>query len=210
MYPDLYTSCVEPLQCSIVTSLCTYQFCGFNAPKTKRVGQKSLKICASLAVSTFNEGSTILAAVLADLGVQSPRTTLVHFVKRDKERNRCRIQAITESHKRRRHHLKAQLVAAEASRRKREKNTTYKSGAFGMETSSAVSKAIPESDSDTVCEECSLRVCPIGRSRKIDKWIGCECCTAWFHARCIQYNLKDLGDDPFICETCNERLESIT
>ena len=66
-----------------------------NAPKTKRVGQKSLKICASLAVSTFNEGSTTLAVVLADLGVQSPRTTLVHFVKRDKERNRCRIQPIT-------------------------------------------------------------------------------------------------------------------
>ena len=92
----------------------------------------------------------ILTAVLADLGVQSSRTTLVHFVKKDKERNRCKIQAVTESHKRRRHHLKAQLVAAEASRRKREKNTAYKSGAFGMETSSAVSKTIPESDSDTV------------------------------------------------------------
>ena len=55
-----------------------------NAPKTKRVGQKSLKICTSLAVSTFNEGSTILTAVLADLGVQSSRTTLVHFVKKEK------------------------------------------------------------------------------------------------------------------------------
>ena len=66
-----------------------------NAPKGKRIGQKSLQASAALSVSTFNEGSMMLAAVLADLGVQSSRKTLTHFVVMDRERNRFRIKAVT-------------------------------------------------------------------------------------------------------------------
>ena len=33
-----------------------------NAPKIKRIGQKSLQAAAAIAVCTFNEGSMILAA----------------------------------------------------------------------------------------------------------------------------------------------------
>ena len=57
-----------------------------NAPKGKRVGQYSLQASASIAVSTFNEGSLILASILAEMGVQCTNVTLAHLVTMDKER----------------------------------------------------------------------------------------------------------------------------
>ena len=138
-----------------------------NAPKGKRVGQKSLQISAALAVYTFNEGSMILAAVLADLGVQSSHKTLAHFARMDRERNRCRIKAVDATVKRHRRLLKTRFLATEKSRKKRETDSTYKSGAFGTEAIS---------DSDTVCEECQLRECPVGRKTKKIDWLGCESC----------------------------------
>ena len=98
-----------------------------NAPKGKRVGQKSLQISAALAVCTFNEGSMILAAVLADLGIQSSHKTLAHFARMDRERNRCRIKAVDATVKRRRRLLKTRFLATEKSRKKREIDSTYKS-----------------------------------------------------------------------------------
>ena len=109
-----------------------------NAPKGKRVGQYSLQASASIAVSTFNEGSLILASILADMGVQCTNVTLVHLVMMDKERNRCKRKAVKDTQKRRRRLLKSQFLIAESSRRKREKDaTTYKSGLFGSELSSS-------------------------------------------------------------------------
>ena len=112
-----------------------------NAPKGKRV--YSLQASASIAVSTFNEGSLILASILADMGVQCTNVTLAHLVTMDKERNRCKRKAVKDTQKRRRRLLKSQFLIAESSRRKREKDATkYKSGCFGSELFSSGSKEV--------------------------------------------------------------------
>ena len=72
----------------------------------------------------------ILAAVLADLGVQSSHKTLAHFGRMDRERNCCRIKAVDATVKRRRRLLKTRFLATEKSRKKREIDSTYKSGAL--------------------------------------------------------------------------------
>ena len=95
-----------------------------NAPKTKRVGQKSLQAAAAIAVCTFNEGSMMLAAILANQAVQCSRLTLEHLASMYKERNRCKLKAVMATQKRRRRVLKSQFIAAESSRRRREKDTT--------------------------------------------------------------------------------------
>ena len=169
-----------------------------NAPKGKRVGQKSLQTSAALAVCTFNEGSMILAAVLADLGVQSSHKNLAHFARMDRERNRCRIKTVVATVKRRRRLLKTRFLATEKSRKKKEIDSTYKSGAFGTEAIS---------DSDTVCEECQLRECPVGRKTKKIDWLGCESCLKWFHSRCVDVNKKDFKDAPYICDDCDSRMD---
>ena len=108
-----------------------------NAPKTKYVGQKSLQASASLAVSTFNEGSMIFALILAELGVSCSFTALNHFALMDKNRNHSRVRAMSVTHKIRRSVLKSKSLAVEASRRKREKRgTVYQSGTYGSEGSS--------------------------------------------------------------------------
>ena len=188
-----------------------------NAPKTKHVGQKSLQASASIAVCTFNEGSMMLAAILADMDVQCNRRTLTHFVSMDKERNRCKVKAVTDTQKRRRRLLKSQFISAESSRRKREKgaSTTYKSGCFGTELPPVVAEKEQSyqdvdntEDSDTVCEECKLRNCPVGRKRKKDDWLACEFCERWFHAKCVDISIKDLHGDPYICVECDIEFES--
>ena len=159
-------------------------------PKTKRVGQKSLQASAALAVTTFNEGSMSLASVLNTLGVSCSHKTLLYFARKDKERNRCRIKAVSDTQKRRRRILQSQFLTAESSRRMREKTgSKYKSKAFGSEASSStpVQKSVPTESSgdelDTICEQCKLRNCPIGRKRKIDDWVFSEFCDQWYHAR---------------------------
>ena len=90
-----------------------------NAPKIKRVGQKSLQPCAALAVSCFNEGTMVLASVLAELGVSCSHKTLLHFARMDLEGNRCKVKAVKETQKRRRQGLKSHFLAAETDRRKK-------------------------------------------------------------------------------------------
>ena len=70
-----------------------------NVPEGKRVGQYSLQASASIDVSTFNEGSLILASILADMGVQCTNVTLAHLVTMDKERNRCKRKAVKDTQK---------------------------------------------------------------------------------------------------------------
>ena len=174
-----------------------------NAPKTKRVGQKSLQAAAAIAVCTFNEGSMMLAAILSDQHVQCSRITLEHLASMDKERNRCKLKAVMATQKRHRRVLKSQFIAAESSRRRREKDTTtYKSGGFGTELSSVAMKELPSTsvnpdDSETVCEECEQHDCPTGGKRANDDWLGCE-----------YTSLKDVGDDPYICRKCDLEFES--
>ena len=183
-----------------------------NAPKIKRVGQKSLQASAALAVTTFNEGSMSLASVLTTLGVSCSHKTLLYFARKDKERNRCRIKAVSDTQKRRRRILQSQFLSAESSRRRREKaGSKYKSKAFGSEASSStpVQKPVPTEssgdESDTICEQCKLRNCPIGRKRKIDDWVFCEFCGQWYHVRYMKVTLKELGEDPFRCYDCEEQ-----
>ena len=151
----------------------------YNAPKTKRVGQKSLQASASIVVCTFNEGSMMLAVILADMNVQCNRRTLAHFGSMNKERNRCKLKAVTDTQKRSRRLLKPQFILAKSTRSKREKgaSTVYKSGCFGSELPPVVAEQEQSyqdvdntEDSDTVCEECKLRNCPVGRIRKITGW----------------------------------------
>ena len=181
-----------------------------NAPKGKRVGQYSLQASASIAVSTFNEGSMILASILADMGVQCSRVTLAHFVSMDKERNRGKKKAIKDTQKRRRRLLKSQFMVAESSRRKREKDaTTYKSGCFGSEVSSSGTKElIPTSgvdnDENDICQTCGMHDCPVLRDQQNDDWVGCDFCENWYHTGCEDVWLADIGKDPYICRKCEQ------
>ena len=61
-----------------------------------------LQASASIAVCTFNEGSTMLAAIVADMGVQCRRRIPAHFKSIDKERNRCHAKAVMDIQKWRR------------------------------------------------------------------------------------------------------------
>ena len=65
----------------------------------------------------------------------------------------------------------------------------------------------PEEDSgeesDTTCEICSSRMCPIKRRRKIDNCVDCDVCQCWFHSRCAGVNTKSLGADPYFCDACS-------
>ena len=61
----------------------------------------------------FNEALMMLAAILADMGVQCSRITLAQFASMDKERNRCKAKVVTDTKKRRRRLLKSQFVSAE-------------------------------------------------------------------------------------------------
>ena len=88
-----------------------------NAPKFKRVGQRSLLASAALAVSSFNEGKMVLAFVLTQLGILCDYKTLLHFARMDLERNRCKLKAVNETQK-------SQFLAAETDRRKREKHSS--------------------------------------------------------------------------------------
>ena len=59
-------------------------------------------------------------------------------------------------------------------------------------------------ESDSTCEKCHNRVCPIGRIRKKDDWVGCEICLSWFHSKCVGVINKSLGDDPYFGESCSK------
>ena len=133
--------------------------------------------------------------------------TLLHFARMDKERNRCRLKAIDESQKRRRRVLKAQSIAAETSKKRKEKpGQMYKSKAFGSElTTTSLVPTTTADDTDYECPECGKHDCSKGRKCKKDDWVCCEFCDLWYHAKCMQVTIKQLGDDPFRCFNCEEQ-----
>ena len=190
-----------------------------NSPKTKHVGQKSMEASTALAVCTFNDGELALASLLDAMSIVPSYNTLMHLSRRDQARNRDRERAILETQKRRRRQLTARAITAASSRKRRAKTgpgssyksgpgssyksgagSSYKSGRFGTEMDPAETSG---NESDTTCQTCNKRVCPIGRKRRVDEWIGCEICETWFHSRCAGVSSKTLGDDDYICEACN-------
>ena len=174
-----------------------------NSPKAKYVGQKSIEASTSLAVSTFNDGEMAIASVLDALSISPSYSTLLHLSRRDHARNQKRERAILESQKRRRRQLTTRTITAESSRKRRAKacSSSYQSGKFGTETTNPVDDSGEESD--TACEMCKNRVCPIGRRRKVDDWVGCDICQCWYHSRCVGVNSKSLGEDPYLCDACS-------
>ena len=174
-----------------------------NSPKAKYVGQKSIDISTAMAVTTFNDGDIALAAVLSALSITPSHNTLLHLTRRDRARNQNRQRAILETQKRRRRQLSVRTTTAESSRKRREKKSmasTYKSGMFGAEL---IDPGASGEESDTTCDICDLRVCPIGRKRKNDDWVSCELCQSWFHSKCAKVSNKSLGEDPYFCDACN-------
>ena len=140
-----------------------------HSPKAKYVAQKSIE-----AVSSFNDGELFLASVLNAMSISPSYSTLLHLSRRDHERNNKRERAIMETHKRRRRQLATRSTAAEAPRERLAKicsAATYRTGRFGTESMIPVDDSGDESDS--TCEKCHNRVCPIGRIRKKDDWVGC-------------------------------------
>ena len=174
-----------------------------NSPKGKYVGQLSMEASTSMAVSTFNDGDMALAAVLCAMSIPSSHSTLLHLTRRDQARNRNREYAILETQKRRRRKLHAQAIMTESSRKRREKPgqvAAYKSGMFGTEM---MEPEVSGDESDTTCNVCNLRFCPIGRKKKSDDWIACELCESWFHCTCVKVDSKSLGEDPYFCDACS-------
>ena len=103
-----------------------------NSPKAKHVGQKSIRCSTALAVSTFNEGSLSIAAVLHHYGISTTYATMNHLAVRDRIRNAKKDRAILETIKRRRRQLTVRTATAESSRRRREKSASkYHSGQYG-------------------------------------------------------------------------------
>ena len=174
-----------------------------NSPKTKHVGQKSIEASTALAVCSFNDGDVALASVLDAMSIVPSYNTLLHLTRRDHARNLNREGAIRETQKRRRRQLTARDITGASSHKRRAKTgpaSTYTSGKFGTEMDPEDNSG---NESDTTCEICKKRVCPIGRKRRVDEFVGCEICESWFHSQCAGVSSKTLGDDPYICESCN-------
>ena len=87
-----------------------------NSPKSKRVGQKSLKVSTALAVLAFNDGSMSLAIVSDALGLSLGYNSLKFLTQRDHTRNLARVRRITKTHKRRRRQVVKQTELAEKAR----------------------------------------------------------------------------------------------
>ena len=174
-----------------------------NSPKAKYVGQKSILCSTALTVSSFNEGSLSLAAVLKEYGISPSYSSLFHFAERDRYRNFAKDRKILETIKRRGRYLTVRATAAETSRRRREKAASkYSSGKFGAEVREDNSS---DEDENAVCAICELRTCPIGRRRKKDEWLGCDVCGRWFHDRCAGIkNVSDWTEVDYFCKDCEE------
>ena len=165
-----------------------------NAPKSKRVGQKSLVASTSLAVLAFNEGS--YAVLMKELGLTAAsHETLLHLSRRDRQRNQARIRRIRETHKRRRRQIVTQTRIAETSRKRLDK-AVYSSGKFGSEVQSS------GEENDTVCCKCNLRDCPIRTTREYDRWICCHQCEDWYHSSCIGIRNNRKLPEYYFCNTC--------
>ena len=174
-----------------------------NSPKAKYVGQKSIDSSTALAFTTFNDGEMAFATVLDALSISPSYSTLLHLSRRDHARNQKRERAILETQKRRRLQLTTRTRTAESSRIRRAKRSSassYQSGKFGTEGLRSNNDSGDESDA--ACEICNCRVCPIGRRRKCDEWVGCDMCELWFHSECVGVSNKSLGEDAYFCDAC--------
>ena len=173
-----------------------------NSPKAKHIGQTSIDASTAIAVVTFNDGDIALSAVLSALSIPCSYSTLLHLSRRDRDRNINRDRSILEIQKRRRRQLAVRQITPESSRKRREKHSVasaYKASKFGTEVMDTDSGE----ESDTTCEVCDLRVCPIGRRRKTDDWLGCDLFSKWFHCKCVGVSHKSLGDGAYLCGACS-------
>ena len=177
-----------------------------NSPKGKYVGQKSLECSSALAVTNFNEGSLSFAAILREYGVPVSASTVHHLASRDKTRIRKREKAILETLRRRRRQQKVRSQASEASRQRREKKASkYIPGAFGPEILPTQSVPGPDSGEESDTECVTSCICPIGRRRKVDEWIGCDLCDRWHHGKCVGVKTVTASTDvPFFCPDCQD------
>ena len=107
-----------------------------NAPKGKKIGQKSLQASAALAVLSFNEGSLSYSSILDAQGINLSHNSLQYLTARDKERLRKRICRVSAPQKKRRRELAARATCLEASRKRKSKGASYNSGQFGVELDS--------------------------------------------------------------------------
>ena len=167
-----------------------------NSPKSKHVGQKSLVASTALAVLSFNDGSLSYSRVMEELGLTISHHTLVYLSKRDHIRNLQRARRVKETQKRRRRQMTSQAQVAESSRRRRD-TKVYSSCQFGSEN-------IASSDeSDTVCDSCKARHCPLVAKSKKDNWISCESCDNWFHWACAGIKTKKSLPEYYFCTPCS-------
>ena len=166
-----------------------------NAPKAKRVGQKSLIASTALAVLSFNEGSLSYSVIMEELGLKASYKSLKYLATRDRLRNQSRIRTCRETYKRRRRQIVAQTKLAESSRKRRDK-AVYSSGRFGSEVPSS------GDESDTLCGKCQLRESPIRSTRKYQQWVCCHLCEEWYHWSCEGIKSKRQLPEDYFCSLC--------
>ena len=167
-----------------------------NAPKSKRVGHKSLIASTALAVLSFNEGSLSFSVIMNELGLKASYKTLKYLATRDRLRNQSRIRRCRETHKRRRRQIVAHTKLAESSRKRRDK-AVYSSGKFGSEIYSS------GEESDTLCGNCHLREAPtIRKTTKYQPWVCCHLCEVWYHYSCEGIKNKRSLPEHYFCRKC--------
>ena len=167
-----------------------------NSPKSKHVGQKSLVASTALAVLSFNDGALSYSRVIEELGLSISHRTLLYLSRRDRIRNQEKARRVKETHKRRRRQMTAQTLVAESSRRRRDKKV-YASEQYGSELLAS------SDESDTVCNSCRNRHCPLITKSKKDNWISCEICDNWFHWACAGFKSRKFLPESFFCMNCS-------
>ena len=127
---------------------------------------------------------------MEELGLTISHHTLMYLSRRDRIRNMERARRVKETHKRRRRQMTVQTQVAESSRRRRDKKV-YASAQFGSEI-------IASSDeSDTLCDSCKARHCPLVAKSKKDNWISCEACTIGSTGPARGSSRKGRSQNPF-------------
>ena len=167
-----------------------------HSSKAKYVGQKSIEASTSLAVSTFNDAKGLLhlSWTLCQFLHRIP-----HF-RRYHARNQMREREPYWKH-RRDGDDNLQLAPDLLSLLVNDLRRLVPLQIWEIRNRNIESSGGEESD--TTCEICKNRVCPIGGRRKSDDWMGCDICECWFHINCIGVNTKFLGDDPYFCDACS-------
>ena len=172
-----------------------YNMLWHNAPKSNHVGQKSLAASTALAVLSFNDGFLSYSRVMQELGLRNSIHTLTYLSKRDRIRNLLRERRVKETHKRRRRQMTTHSQAAESSRRRRDKKV-YASSKFGSELN------VSSDESDTICDICQARHCPLLAKSKKENRIFCESCDGWYHWACAGFKSKKSLPEEFFCSKC--------